>query len=103
MRRLLPLIGVLDPVRAAHASTPLLRAVHESRARRVIIDLTGVRALDHESAAAITRMATAARLLGVTASLTGVHVEVARRLLELGQPLGELKSHLSLAAALHAT
>lgn len=100
---ILPLIGVLDPARADHASTTLLRAIHETRARRVVIDLTGVRALDHESAAAITRMAAAARLLGVTASLTGVRAEVARRLLELGQPLGELKSHLSLAAALHAT
>lgn len=99
---ILPLVGALDPVRAAHASDTLLRAVHESRARRVILDLTGVRDLDVESAAALARLASAVRLLGVRTALTGVRPEVALRLLELDLPLRDLTSHASLAAALHA-
>lgn len=98
---LLPLIGVIDPTRSEHAFTALLEAVQATRARRVIIDLTGVSEVDRESVFALVRAAEAVRLLGARALVTGLRPAVAVALLELGVPFA-LQSYRSLAEALRA-
>jgi anti-anti-sigma regulatory factor len=99
---ILPLIGTMDPARAEHALETLLRAVQQTGARRVIIDLTGVGAVDGPSALALARAARALRLLGARPMVTGMRAEVALGLLDLGAPLDDLKSYASLTAALQA-
>lgn len=100
---ILPLIGSMDPARAAHALETLLLAVQRTGARRVIIDLTGVGAVDGPSALALARAARALRLLGAQPMVTGIRPEVALALLELDISLDDLKSYASLAAALKAS
>jgi anti-anti-sigma regulatory factor len=100
---ILPLIGSMDPARAAHALETLLLAVQRTGARRVIIDLTGVGAVDGPSALALASAARALRLLGAQPMVTGIRPEVALALLELDISLDELKSYASLAAALRAS
>lgn len=98
---LLPLVGAMDPARSEHAFGALLQAVQQTRARRVIIDLTGVGAVDHDSVAALVRASEAVRLLGARTMLTGLQPVVALALLELDIPF-TLRSFPSIEAALRA-
>lgn len=98
---LLPLIGAMDPARSEHAFSSLLAAVQGSRARRVIIDLTGVGEVDRESVLALVRATEAVRLLGARSLLTGLQPAVAMALLALDIPLN-LGSYPSIAEALRA-
>ena len=98
---LLPLIGAMDPARSEHAFSSLLAAVQRSRARRVIIDLTGVGEVDRESVLALVRATEAVRLLGARSLLTGLRPAVAMALLALDIPLN-LGSYPSIAEALRA-
>lgn len=99
---ILPLIGTMSPSRAAYALETLLRSVQETGARRVIIDLTGVGAVDGPSALALVRAARALRLLGARTMVTGLRPEVALALVELGVPLDDVKTYGSVSAALRS-
>lgn len=97
---LMPLIGAIDPERADHALDVLLTAVQRWRARRVILDLTGVHSVDARSIASIVRAADAVRMLGAQVALTGLQPEVAIVIVELGLSLTGLKVYRSLRDAL---
>lgn len=98
---LLPLIGVMDPARSEHAFAALLEAVQATRARRVIIDLTGIGEVDRDSVATLVRATEAVRLLGARPMLTGLQPAMALALLELEIPI-QLRSFPSIAEALRA-
>lgn len=74
----LPLVGHVDTRRAARLSETALEAVHEHRARVVIIDITGVSVVDTAVAQRIGQLAQAIRLLGARVLLTGIRAEVAQ-------------------------
>ena len=80
----MPLVGTLTPERAAIVTETLLHAVTERGAEFVILDVTGVPAVDAEVADALLRVAQAVRLLGAEVALTGMQPGVARALVELG-------------------
>lgn len=86
----LPLIGALDPDRAAQMMETLLAGVVEHRARTAILDITGLHTVDVAAAEALVRAARAIRLLGAEAVLTGVRPGVAQILVGLGADLGDL-------------
>lgn len=100
----LPLIGMMDTRRAQHVMETALGGVQRSGAKVVIIDITGMRSVDVAVAGALLRTATALRLLGTHALLTGVSPEIARTLVELHVDLGgivtcgSLQSGIALAA-----
>lgn len=98
---LLPLVGAVDPARSEHAFGRLLHGLHEHRARRVIIDMTGTSEVDRASIAALARAAAAVRLLGARPMLTGVGPAVALAMLELDVPL-RVESFGSITEALRA-
>ncbi|WP_438027841.1 PAS domain-containing protein [Sorangium sp. So ce233] len=85
-----PLVGHLDVERTARVQEALLAAVERQRARFVILDLTGVPAVDAAVAERLTRVARAAGLLGAQVSVTGVSPAIARELVELGADLRTL-------------
>lgn len=99
---LLPLIGAVDERRADYVLRTLLAAVAESRARRVLLDLTGVRDVDGRVAQALLRAASAVRLLGAQVALVGLRPAAARAIVGLDIDLGELPVYASLQAALAA-
>lgn len=80
----MPLVGALTPERAMLVTETLLHAVTEKAAEYVILDVTGVPAVDHEVADGLLRVAQAVRLLGAEVALTGMQPAVARALVELG-------------------
>lgn len=80
----MPLVGTLTPERATIVTETLLHAVTERGAEFVILDVTGVPAVDTEVADGLLRVAQAVRLLGAEVALTGMQPGVARALVELG-------------------
>jgi len=80
---LLPLVGRIDAARAAAITDALLTAIGARGAEEVILDMTGVPALDEADVSFLSALSSAARLLGATCVLVGVSAPVARALVAL--------------------
>src|SRR5881398_3747031 len=72
---ILPIIGVLDSQRARQVTEQLLRAIRANRAKVVVIDVTGVAAMDSGVANHLVQTVEASRLLGATVIVTGLSPE----------------------------
>lgn len=83
----MPLVGTIDRERAQQILETLLNALGERHAAVAILDITGVKSVDGEVAAALVRVAQAARLLGADVVLTGIRPVVAQALVDLGTEL----------------
>ncbi|MGK4008681.1 PAS domain S-box protein [Sorangium sp. So ce1036] len=83
----MPLIGAIDRDRAQQILEALLGALGETQAAVAILDITGVKAVDGEVAAALVRVAQAASLLGAEVVLTGIRPVVAQAMVDLGVEL----------------
>lgn len=81
---ILPIIGMLDSRRAQQLTEQLLQAIRSRRAKVVVLDVTGVAAVDSRVANHLIQTVDAARLMGATAIVTGVSPEVAQTLVGLG-------------------
>lgn len=88
----LPLIGPVDGDRARLMLETLLESVSRERARTVLLDITGVPAVDGEVAVLLVRATQAVRLLGAEVLLTGIRPEVAQRLVGLGVDLSGIRT-----------
>ena len=97
---ILPLIGIIDTDRARRFTASLLASIRSDRARVVIIDLTGVPAVDSAVANHLLMAAKAARLLGATAIITGISTVNAETLARLGVDLGEVLTLSDLETAI---
>jgi rsbT co-antagonist protein RsbR len=89
---LLPIIGVIDTHRAQLITENLLRAVRANRAKAVVVDVTGVAAIDSRVANHLLQTVTAARLMGAVAIVTGLSAEVAQSLVALGIDLTRINT-----------
>lgn len=89
---ILPIIGVIDTQRARQLTESLLRAIRDNRARVVVIDITGVAAMDSKVANHLVQTVDASRLMGATAIVTGLSAEIAQTLVRLGVDLGKLNT-----------
>jgi anti-anti-sigma regulatory factor len=70
----MPLVGTVDNVRASEILETLLQGISERSAHTAILDITGVRAVDAQTANALVGAARAARLLGARVVLTGARL-----------------------------
>src|SRR5207244_6793920 len=77
---ILPIIGVIDPQRARQLTEQLLRGIRTNRAKVVVIDITGVAAMDVTVANHLVQTVEASRLLGATVIVTGLSPEIAQTL-----------------------
>lgn len=96
---LVPLVGRIDDARAQQMVQRVLEEVRATRARTVLVDLTGVPAVDASAAAALVRLAQAAALMGARAVLAGLSSAVAEALAGAG-PAGRLRVVSDLALAI---
>ena len=87
---ILPIIGMLDSRRAQQLTEQLLQAIRARRGKVVVLDVTGVAAVDSRVANHLIQTVDAARLMGATAIITGVSPEVAQSLVGLGIGLGNV-------------
>src|SRR5207253_10884186 len=67
---ILPIIGVIDPQRARQRTEQLLHGIRTNRAKVVVIDTTGVAAMDGTVANHLVLTVEASRLLGATVIVT---------------------------------
>ena len=95
-----PLIGTLDARRAERFTEVLLNEVASATSEVALIDITGVPALDTQTAQYLIDAITATRLLGADVILTGVRPAIAQALVQLGIDLGDLTTRSSLSAGL---
>lgn len=89
---LLPLVGVIDSSRARQMTDQLLQAIRANRAKVIVVDITGVPAVDSMVANHLVQVVEAARLLGARAILTGLSAEVAQTLVRIGVDLGKVQT-----------
>ncbi len=96
----LPMIGAVDSERASIMSERLLDTIVAQRARAVIIDVTGIETLDSQTAQHLSRMAQAARLLGVRVVVSGISPAVAKVLVAQAVGLQDVATYRTLQDAL---
>ncbi len=89
---ILPIIGVIDPQRARQLTEQLLRGIRTTRAKVVVIDITGVAAMDATVANHLVQTVEASRLLGATVIVTGLYPEIAQTLVNIGVDLGKMNT-----------
>jgi rsbT co-antagonist protein RsbR len=87
-----PILGSLDSERASRISEELLTQIVEKRAGTAIIDISGITAVDSAIADRLIRTAKAVKLVGAEAILTGVGVEIAQTIADLGIDMEGLKT-----------
>lgn len=87
---ILPMIGIIDPQRARQLTEQLLQAIRKNRAKVVVIDITGVAAMDSKVANHLVQTVDAARLLGASAIVTGLSSEIAQTLVTIGVDLTKI-------------
>ncbi|WP_438025148.1 PAS domain-containing protein [Sorangium sp. So ce233] len=96
----MPLIGALDRSRAQQAMERLLDGIVQHQFHTAILDVTGVKDVDAESADALLRIARAARLLGAQLVLTGIGPDTAQTLVDLGVDLTGIATRSTLQSAI---
>jgi len=95
-----PLIGMLDSQRTQRFMEVLLERIVETNSPVALVDITGVPAIDTQTAQHLIETIGAAQLLGAEVVLTGVRPAIAQTLVHLGIDLGGIKTRASLAAGL---
>jgi rsbT co-antagonist protein RsbR len=87
---ILPLVGMIDSQRAMQITDNLLRAIRTDRARAVVIDITGVAAVDSKVANHLLQTIAASQLMGAKVIVTGLSADVAQALVGLGIDLSKV-------------
>lgn len=89
---ILPIIGVMDSQRARQLTEQLLRGIRANRAKVVVMDITGVPAVDSTVANHLVQTVEATRLLGATVIVTGLSPEIAQTLVTIGVDLTKMNT-----------
>jgi rsbT co-antagonist protein RsbR len=97
---LVPLIGMLDSARTQQLMERLLRRLTETNSLVALIDITGVPAIDTQTAQHLIETIKAVRYIGSEVVLTGVRPAIAQTLVHLGTDLSGATTRSSLAAGL---
>ncbi len=89
---ILPIIGVIDAQRARQLTEQLLRAIRSNRAKVVVVDVTGVPAIDSAVANHLVQTVEASRLMGASVIITGLSSEIAQTLVTIGVDLSKMNA-----------
>lgn len=89
---ILPIIGVIDPQRARQLTEQLLHGIRDSRAKVVVMDVTGVPSIDSTVANYLVQTVEASRLMGATVIVTGLSPDLAQTLVTIGVDLTKMNT-----------
>lgn len=92
----LPLIGVIDSLRAQNIMETLLSMIIQTHSEMVVLDITGVSAIDTQVVNHIIKTIQAARLLGAECVITGIKPEIAQTMIHLGLDMGSFPTRRNL-------
>lgn len=96
----LPIIGTLDSSRTMMIMETLLSRIEAERARVIVMDVTGVLAIDTQVSHHLVQIVRAVGMMGAEAILTGIRPEVARALTSLNIDLSGVTTRASLSDGL---
>jgi rsbT co-antagonist protein RsbR len=97
---IMPLVGALDSRRLLQVQEQALQALQRSKARYLVLDITGVPVVDSMVARGLLSVVQAARLLGTDVMLVGICPEVAQAIVRLGLNLQGTRTARDLQSAL---
>ncbi len=89
---ILPIIGALDAGRARQLTEQLLNGIRENRAKVVVVDITGVPAIDMPVANHLVQAIRASALMGARVIITGLSSGIAQTLVDLRVDLSMMQS-----------
>src|SRR5438477_9286535 len=89
---ILPIIGVIEAQRARQLTEQLLRGIRANRAKVVVVDITGVPAIDSAVANHLVQTVEASRLMGASVIITGLSSEIAQTLVTIGVDLSKMNA-----------
>lgn len=89
---MLPIIGVIDSLRALQLTQGLLQAIRDHRAKAVVMDVTGVAAIDSRVANHLMQTVAAAGLMGAKVIVTGLSADVSCALVALGVDMSKFNT-----------
>ncbi|MCL0048019.1 PAS domain S-box protein [Dehalococcoidia bacterium] len=92
----LPLIGVVDSLRAQKIMETLLNRIVETQSEMVILDITGVSSIDTQVVNHLIKTIQAAKLLGAECVITGIKPEIAQTMIQLGLDMQSFPTRRSL-------
>lgn len=93
---ILPIIGVLDSQRATQLTEQLLTGIRATRAKVVVVDITGVPTIDLTVANHLVETVRASKLMGASVIVTGLSSDIARTLVSLGVDLSMIDAVVDL-------
>ena len=96
----LPIVGAVDEQRAQKMMEKVLEEVARTQCRFMILDITGVEAVDASTADRLLKVAAAVEMLGARCLVTGIRPVVAQTLLSLDVSFGDLRTLRTLEDAL---
>jgi rsbT co-antagonist protein RsbR len=100
---MMPLVGTLDDNRMRLVLEQALEGVQASRARWLILDVTGVAVIDSQVAQGLVQLVQALRLLGTRVVLVGIRPEVAQSLVAISFALDEVVVRSNLQSGVEYT
>ena len=89
---LLPLLGLLDSKRTQDVMNKTLSKISDSRAKVLLLDISGVSTMDTAVANQLLKITRATQLMGCETILSGLSPAIARTLVELGVNIGEVRT-----------
>lgn len=99
-RILVPIQGEITDELADQITHEVLRTIHESGPRGLVLDLTGVWIMDSHLCSVLSNLATSARLMGTPTIICGLSPEIAMTLQTMGVELEGIRTSLTLEQAL---
>nr|WP_319393657.1 STAS domain-containing protein [uncultured Desulfobacter sp.] len=97
---ILPVVGVVDSLRAQQMMNTMLTKIMETAAKVIILDIQGVAAVDTAVANHLIKIAKATKLMGCRCIISGISPAVAETLVQLGIDLGDIATNSTLQDAL---
>jgi rsbT co-antagonist protein RsbR len=89
---ILPIIGVLDDMRARQLTEQLLGGIRNHRAKVVVVHITGVADVDQAVANSLVQTVDASRLMGAEVIITGLSSKIAQTLVTIGVDLNKMRT-----------
>lgn len=96
---LLPLVGVLDSMRASDIMKKSLSMISETRAKVFVLDISGVATVDTAVANQLIKITKATRLMGCHAIVSGLSPAIAHTIVELGVDVESIRTTATLRDA----
>ncbi|PAJ74688.1 hypothetical protein CJF42_08980 [Pseudoalteromonas sp. NBT06-2] len=97
---LMPLMGIIDTIKAQKIIEGLLEAAVEHQAEFVIVDMTAVPTFDTHVANNILKTILAAKMVGTQVILSGISPDAALTIVKLGVDLGHVETFNTLENAI---